>query len=279
MMDDFVKQQLSKIIAQEGTIIVQDPRRVKAYLADLCPTAKRQVRALLTVLDEGYVNKILQDNTSTPSGVLLHRFSSLLHDEIGLDLNLAKWAVQTWIEALFPKVMVTIPMQAVIVQSLPAITLNASKNQIAATDVIIEDDDSWMQRLWDWADKYEITDLVWHANGGYWRGLPRDKNKLKKLDKLRLDHFKLNDIPSEIGFLVNLVEIDFSNNNLTTLPSELSLLVKINSLSLYRNKFKKIPASLFKLKSLKKIYFGGNNISNIDVISLKKYIYKCIIYA
>ena len=44
-------------------------------------------------------------------------------------------------------------------------------------------EDNWIQILWNWADENSVSDLEWiehdsYLNGGYFRGLPRSKEKL-----------------------------------------------------------------------------------------------------
>ena len=74
-------------------------------------------------------------------------------------------------------------------------------------------DESWMDRLWAWADKNGIGDLEWrevewHDNGGYWEGLPREKKKLLTFTKLYLKHNQLTELPKEIGNLTNLTKLN-----------------------------------------------------------------------
>ena len=65
-------------------------------------------------------------------------------------------------------------------------------------------DESWVERLLNWADKNSVPDLEWiehdsYLKGGYFRGLPRDKSKLLSLSKLNFLGSQLTELPVEIG--------------------------------------------------------------------------------
>ena len=74
-----------------------------------------------------------------------------------------------------------------------------------STDLV---DESWMDRLWKWADDNDIS-------------LPRDRDKLIGLKKLDLGHYNLTKLPEEVGNLVGLTELTLYCNQLTELPKEL----------------------------------------------------------
>jgi len=52
--------------------------------------------------------------------------------------------------------------------------------------------EEWIERLWEWADKNNIPDLKWIKDeefriGGYWNGIPRDKEKILNLTDINTD--------------------------------------------------------------------------------------------
>jgi hypothetical protein len=102
-----------------------------------------------------------------------------------------------------------------------------------------EPTDTWMHRLWDWADKYNISN----------DNIPRTSAKLTKLTRLYLNNNQLTSLPPEIGKLTNLTELYLNNNQLTSLPPEIGKLTNLKDLTLWRNQL--LPTSeIDKVKRL-----------------------------
>ena len=104
-----------------------------------------------------------------------------------------------------------------------------------STDLAV--DESWMERLWQWADDNYIDDAT----------LPRDRDGLIKLTWLQLIgswNYQLTELPKEIGNLVNLTELRLSNNQLTKLPKEIGNLVNLDTLHLEGNQLTEVPKEL-----------------------------------
>jgi len=97
-----------------------------------------------------------------------------------------------------------------------------------STDLV---DESWMERLWQWADDNYKSENV----------LPRDREGLINLTNLNLWQNKLTKLPKEIGNLVNLTYLGLGNNQLTELPKEIANLVNLTLLYLGGNKFTELP--------------------------------------
>jgi len=100
-----------------------------------------------------------------------------------------------------------------------------------STDLV---DESWMERLWQWADDNDIDDEI----------LPRDREALFNLTELDLTYNQLTELPKEIGNLVNLTELHLSYNQLTELPKEIGNLVNLTVLGLYNNQLTELPKEL-----------------------------------
>ena len=97
-----------------------------------------------------------------------------------------------------------------------------------STDLV---DESWMERLWQWADDNDISDGV----------LPRDRERLVNLTELNLYNNQLTELPKEITNLVNLTELGLSGNLLTELPKEIGNLVNLTWLYLGDNELTELP--------------------------------------
>lgn len=159
----------------------------------------------------------------------------------------------------------------VIRQSADAI-LSKTKNLMSIGNKILakkselsQSDDSWIERLWEWADKSNIPDLEWYVeydDTGYWRGLPRNKEKLLLLTELTLDWDNLiTELPQEIGNLVNLKSLDIQSTSLTKLPQEIGKLINLELLDLKNNNLNELPKEIGKLVKLKHLFLWGNNLT------------------
>ena len=135
-------------------------------------------------------------------------------------------------------------------KNLPAVRqdskviLAKSKSIVNITNKILknkltQDDDIWMQRLWDWADAVGIDNLEWvEVHGTSGQGFPRSREMLLNLTTLKinvnyqdcLDDDNYIRIPEEIGNLKNLTELDIFYVH--ELPTTISNLKSLTSLSL-----------------------------------------------
>ncbi|WP_081621798.1 DUF1566 domain-containing protein [Thioalkalivibrio sp. ALE11] len=99
-MKDPIEGKLKDLIRQTGWSLAKEPRRVRALLRDLCPNERRDANLLIAVAEEGIAEHLVRDRGNTPAAVLVPRLAKTLHDERGIDQELALWAVATWAEAL-----------------------------------------------------------------------------------------------------------------------------------------------------------------------------------
>jgi hypothetical protein len=101
-------------------------------------------------------------------------------------------------------------MNKLTVKKSSKLSLKKTKNLLDVTRKILTPrnniavvDDSWMERLWEWADENDI------------KTIPRIATELTQLAKLDLSNNNLSKLPKEIWELTQLTWLDLSNNNLS----------------------------------------------------------------
>ena len=97
-----VRAVILDIIREHGISLADDPRRVEAFLADLCGEHPAEIAVAVTVLREGLLDELARPaaTPSQPASLVLPRLAARLHERHGADLRLALWAVGTWALAL-----------------------------------------------------------------------------------------------------------------------------------------------------------------------------------
>ena len=126
-----------------------------------------------------------------------------------------------------------------------------------STDLV---DESWMERLWQWADDNDISGKVTRDRSISW--FPRDRERLVNMYYLNLSDNQLTKLPKEIGNLVNLATVDLSDNQLTKLPKEIGNLVNLKYLRLDNNALTELPEEITNLSNLKYLRLYGNPLAN-----------------
>jgi len=156
------------------------------------------------------------------------------------------------------------------------LVLNKSKSTLNITSKILSGKstlstkiiEDWIKELWEWADSNDIPDLEWvddeeNDEGGYFQGIPREKQRLIDLKYLRLFEKNLTDIPFSIGNLTNLNKISLLENNLTNLPESISHLNNLTDIHLHTNNFQTIPIQLFSLTKLQHLCINDNKLTEV----------------
>jgi len=88
---------------------------------------------------------------------------------------------------------------------------------------------------------------------------------LIKLYDLQLAHNKFENLPAEIGNLINLRYLNLSNNNLSILPNEIGNLINLNRFELDKNKLQSLPAEILKIKQSLCINESSYDINNLNI--------------
>jgi Leucine-rich repeat (LRR) protein len=145
--------------------------------------------------------------------------------------------------------------------------LKKTKSLVSITDKLLAKsaDDHWVQKLFDWADEFSIDDLHWEGDSetGFWRGLPRDKEKLTHIDELILSDYNLTYIPKEIARLANLEFLDCSRNKIAVLPSEVGMLINLEIFAIPMNQLSAVPKEIGLLTKLEFLDMSFNPIASL----------------
>lgn len=98
-MEDGPRQKLRKIVAYDRSV-VEDPRRCRALLLDLCGDQRREIRALVLAVEERVAADLRDRSAQVPAAVLVPQLTRRLVDDCGLAADVARWAVESWALAL-----------------------------------------------------------------------------------------------------------------------------------------------------------------------------------
>jgi internalin A len=103
-----------------------------------------------------------------------------------------------------------------------------------------------------------------------WKGieeLPSEIGQLINLESLDLSDNKLTTLPDEIAQLTNLTSFYFSNNQLTRLPDAIAQLTNLTSLDLRSNQLTRLPDAIAQLTNLTSFNLRINKLTRLpDVI-------------
>lgn len=126
-------------------------------------------------------------------------------------------------------------------------------------------DESWIVRLWEWADYNNVFDYK------------NKKDDLLNLTELDLSHNQFSEIPKEIANLTNLTRLILSNNKLTELPKEIGNLINLTELDISNNKLTELPKEIGNLTNLVNLDFDYDqlvgfpeeirNLPNLNAVS------------
>lgn len=99
-MNNLPRQKLQEIIKRYGQVIIDDPRRCRALLFDLCGGYKREIFVLTTALEERVPQDLLATSQSIPVTVLAAQLTKRLMENRALAKEASEWAVEAWGYAL-----------------------------------------------------------------------------------------------------------------------------------------------------------------------------------
>src|SRR5262245_9945213 len=99
-MNDLARQRLSELLASHGRQLCDDPRRLRALLADHLPGMKREANVLAAAAEQRVAADLLNSSAGVPYEVTAGRLSRRLADELALADDAALWAGEAWAAAL-----------------------------------------------------------------------------------------------------------------------------------------------------------------------------------
>ncbi len=99
-MNNAPRQVLRRIIAKYGNDLCSDARRCEGLLKDLCGEYRREISVLINAIEERIPLDLLAAGSSVPRDLLLSKLAKRLEDNLGLTLEAAHWAVNSWAVAL-----------------------------------------------------------------------------------------------------------------------------------------------------------------------------------
>ena len=100
VMNDFPRQKLRELVARYGRSLCDDPLRCEGLLRDLCGQNQREIFALSQAVQDGIPSELLSSSGQLPVEVLVSRFSKRLEDRCGMNSDLARWTIESWMLAL-----------------------------------------------------------------------------------------------------------------------------------------------------------------------------------
>jgi hypothetical protein len=90
------RETLGKLIARHGVSLCDDPRRVEAFLSDLCGEEKQEISVLVAALEEKVAEQLLASQDGVPRQVVLGRLTERLVKNRAIVEVAARQAVETW---------------------------------------------------------------------------------------------------------------------------------------------------------------------------------------
>ena len=170
------------------------------------------------------------------------------------------------------------------------LALTKSKNLLNITKSLLSNqqsshyaDDSWIEKLFKWADEKYIPNYEWvqdkdNEEEGYYNGIPRDAKTLFKLKTLKLYNLDFEQLPNEFFNLIQLEKLTINNSNLKKLSNKIKNLKNLRDLSLVKNQLSELPNELQHLTKLTDIHLHTNNFKVFPEVlhSIKSLIHICI---
>ena len=130
-----------------------------------------------------------------------------------------------------------------------SVTQNLLQKVKAAKALVKQEDDSWIDRLYVWADNNIIQDST---------NFPKNKATLLNSKRISLRWNRLSTVPKELFNLYHLEVLELNNNSIESLPEGINKLVNLKELNLNVNKLRCLPKTIVELTELEVIKIKNN---------------------
>jgi outer membrane lipoprotein SlyB len=98
--DGQIEVALKGLMDRYGSSLLGESGRLKSFLQDECPNAKREISVLLQALDEQVPQDLLRVHSGEPFQSLGPRLAKRLSEQKALAPEASRWAVRTWAQGL-----------------------------------------------------------------------------------------------------------------------------------------------------------------------------------
>lgn len=117
--------------------------------------------------------------------------------------------------------------------------------------------ESWVQELVNWAEEYDIDEIMLITRITPYETLAQD---LLSLSDLNLSHRPIEEFPTGLCQLRNIKRLHMAYMQLNTVPEFIMDLPNLEYLDLSHNRLHSLPEEMIKLKSLKTLDISWNRI-------------------
>jgi formylglycine-generating enzyme required for sulfatase activity len=109
-MANSVREKLVELIAADEQELLSNSHKLSGLLFDYYPSFRKEIRAILTALDERIPEELNKSRNEPSKNILITRLTQKLLDQVPMSIEAAQWAVESWALAL--KIIAPTELQA-----------------------------------------------------------------------------------------------------------------------------------------------------------------------
>ena len=99
-MNDLARQNLKTLVGRYGQSLAYESTRCEGLLRDTCPSCSREIFVLVNAVRQHIPKELLAPHHGLPLPLMKGFLAKRLSDELGFSDDAARWAVESWAEAL-----------------------------------------------------------------------------------------------------------------------------------------------------------------------------------